>query len=103
MNLPVQPPIKPMLAKLAATVDAAGGGIFKSTDGGDTWSDFEAMGIASPNSPATIERVPSTGDLLLVWNNHQHLPLHTLPDADGQFREIVGKNALHGGGRTAAR
>lgn len=46
-----------------------------SRDDGETWSGFEPMGIASPNSPATIERVPSTGDLLLVWNNHQHLPL----------------------------
>ncbi len=46
-----------------------------SKDGGDTWSTFEPMGIASPNSPATIERIPTTGDLLLAWNNHKHLPL----------------------------
>ncbi len=45
-----------------------------SSDGGDIWSKFEPMGVASPNSPATIERIPSTGDLLLVWNNHAHLP-----------------------------
>jgi predicted neuraminidase len=46
-----------------------------SSDSGDTWSPFEPMGVASPNSPATIERIPSTGDLLMVWNNHAHLPL----------------------------
>ena len=46
-----------------------------SADGGDTWSGFEPMGVASPVSPATIERIPSRGDLLLVWNNHSHLPL----------------------------
>lgn len=46
-----------------------------SKDGGDTWSKFEPMGVASPNSPATIERIPKTGDLLLVWNNHAHLPV----------------------------
>lgn len=45
-----------------------------SADGGDTWSALEPMGVASPNSPATIERIPSTGDLLMVWNNHAHLP-----------------------------
>ena len=45
-----------------------------STDGGETWSPLHPMGIASPVSPATIERIPKTGDLLLVWNNHAHLP-----------------------------
>ncbi len=45
-----------------------------SSDGGETWSAFEPMGVASPNSPATIERIPTTGDLMLVWNNHDHLP-----------------------------
>lgn len=47
-----------------------------SRDGGNTWSAFEPMGIASPNSPATIERIPTTGDLMLVWNNHAHLGVH---------------------------
>ncbi len=27
--------------------------------------------IISPVSPASIERIPKTGDLILVWNNHQ--------------------------------
>lgn len=47
-----------------------------SDDGGDSFSKFEPMGIASPRSPATIERLPSTGDLLLAWNNHAHLPVN---------------------------
>ncbi len=47
----------------------------ESADAGETWSEFQPTPIASPNSPATIERIPSTGDLLLVWNNHDHLPV----------------------------
>ena len=43
-----------------------------STDRGETWSPFEPMPLASPRSPASIERVPLTGDLLAVWNNHAH-------------------------------
>ena len=46
-----------------------------SSDGGDTWSALEPMGLASPVSPASIERIPATGDLLVVWNNHAQLPV----------------------------
>ncbi len=41
-----------------------------SEDKGETWSDAKPSNIISPVSPATIERIPSTGDLLLAWNNH---------------------------------
>ncbi|NLS92379.1 MAG: exo-alpha-sialidase [Planctomycetaceae bacterium] len=41
-----------------------------STDGGDTWSPFQPSSLQSPCSPASIKRVPKTGDLLVVWNNH---------------------------------
>lgn len=40
-----------------------------SADGGDTWSPMESLGVRSPEAPATIRRIPATGDLLLVWNN----------------------------------
>lgn len=46
-----------------------------SADAGETWSAPEPTGLASPVSPATIERIPSTGDLLLVWNDHRDVPL----------------------------
>jgi Neuraminidase (sialidase) len=42
-----------------------------SSDGGETWSVPEpAPQLTSPLSPASIKRIPSTGDLLVVWNNH---------------------------------
>jgi len=44
-----------------------------SKDRGETWSEWVPSDILSPVSPATIERIPSTGDLLLVWNNHKDI------------------------------
>lgn len=41
-----------------------------SQDQGDTWTAFLPSNIKSPQSPATIERIPQTGDLLMVWNHH---------------------------------
>lgn len=41
-----------------------------SNDQGQTWSHIEESNIASPLSPASITRIPKTGDLLLVWNNN---------------------------------
>jgi hypothetical protein len=45
-------------------------GISYSNDKGETWSPVARSNIKSPVSPASIERIPSTGDLLLVWNNN---------------------------------
>ena len=44
-----------------------------STDEGETWSSPRPSNIISPCSPASVERIPSTGDLLLVWNNHDRV------------------------------
>ncbi len=41
-----------------------------SQDGGSTWSPLRPSAMISPLSPASIKRIPSTGDLLLVWNDH---------------------------------
>lgn len=40
-----------------------------SPDQGVTWSDAEPMGIGAPVAPSTLVRIPSTGDLLLIWND----------------------------------
>ena len=54
-----------------------------SKDGGETWSKPQPSQLFSPKSPASIKRIPSTGDLLLVWNDHTDIPLtfslHGLP------------------------
>jgi hypothetical protein len=46
----------------------------RSSDGGKTWTEPRPSEILSPLSPASIERIPSTGDLLLAWNDHRDVP-----------------------------
>ena len=41
-----------------------------STDSGNHWTKPVPSDLLSPVSPAVIERIPSTGDLMIVWNNH---------------------------------
>lgn len=41
-----------------------------SQDQGQSWSAVEPSEIASPVSPASVERIPGTRDLLMVWNNN---------------------------------
>ena len=40
-----------------------------SEDGGDHWSTPEPTELVSPESPALVKRIPTTGDLLVLWNN----------------------------------
>lgn len=40
-----------------------------STDGGETWSGPVSWGVRAPEAPATLRRIPATGDLLLIWND----------------------------------
>lgn len=40
-----------------------------SEDGGDTWGEPKSWGVRSPESPATLRRIPASGDLLLIWND----------------------------------
>jgi sialidase-1 len=44
-----------------------------SDDGGETWSPAQPSEIKSPLSPASLKRIPTTGDLLLVWNDHSNI------------------------------
>lgn len=44
-----------------------------SGDGGNTWSELKPSNIIGPCSPASIERIPGSGELLLVWNNHANV------------------------------
>lgn len=46
-----------------------------SIDGGVTWSEAEMIEqLPSPQAPQSIKRIPSTGDLLLVWNHNTKAP-----------------------------
>jgi len=45
-----------------------------SADKGESWSPLAMSNISSPQSPASIKRIPGTGDLLLVWNDHTGVP-----------------------------
>ncbi|HEY2909015.1 MAG TPA: sialidase family protein, partial [Gemmataceae bacterium] len=44
-----------------------------SSDGGETWSPARPTEIKSPLSPSSIRRIPKTGDLLMVWNDHSRV------------------------------
>lgn len=39
-----------------------------SHDNGENWEILELPGLASAYAPCMIRRIPSTGDLLLIWN-----------------------------------
>ena len=51
-----------------------------SQDDGYSWSPAGPSEIPSPLSPASIKRIPASGDLLMAWNNN-----------DGKIEEISGK------------
>jgi sialidase-1 len=52
--------IRTQLGKIATSI---------SSDGGDHWSEPAYLSVKAPEAPATIRRIPATGDLLLIWNN----------------------------------
>lgn len=45
-----------------------------SHDGGDTWTGVGFYNLPSPLAPQYITRIPTTGDLLLLWLNNPHAP-----------------------------
>lgn len=63
-----------------------------SNDGGETWSEARASAIRSPLSPASVKRVPGTGELLMVWNDHSTI--------DESFRAADSAERRTGGKRT---
>jgi sialidase-1 len=50
--------------------DAGSQYVCHSSDGGRSWSKPGPSALASPLSPASIARIPWTGDLVCVWNDH---------------------------------
>ena len=56
---------------LLAILRTSLGKLYRSTsvDRGETWSDPVSTGLDSPSVATCMKRIPSTGDLLLIWNN----------------------------------
>ena len=57
----------------------------RSEDGGETWSAPGPSCFLAPCSPLCIKRIPATGDLLAVWNDHSGR-LAKVRAADNTFR-----------------
>ncbi len=55
----------------------------ESTDDGVHWSEPKSIGLASPESCPELTRIPSTGDLLMIWNH----------SFDPDFRSHYGKRS----------
>ena len=45
-----------------------------SEDAGESWTTAEPTDLLSPLSPASCKRLPQTGDLLIVYNDHTGVP-----------------------------
>ncbi len=58
-----------------------------SDDQGKTWHSMQPTSLASSNSPCAVKRIPTTGDLLIIWNqtsaeeNREMLIRHRLSSA----------------------
>lgn len=61
--------------RLMMLVRTAGGCHYRaySADGGETWSTLGQTDLISPLSPASIRRIPATGDLLIIYNDHRNI------------------------------
>ena len=57
---------------LLIAIRTAMGTVFRaeSRDGGETWTGLRSMEVVNPVAPPLLRRVPSTDDLLLIWNWH---------------------------------
>jgi sialidase-1 len=62
--------------RLLMTMRTQLGAVFQSwaDDGGETWAKPQTTGLRAPESCPRIEQIPSTGDLLLIWNHSQYDP-----------------------------
>lgn len=64
----------------------------ESTDGGISWTKPHATSLRSPLSPATIRRIPWSGDLLCIWNDHSGLHPVAAPKKRTPFCAAVSKD-----------
>ena len=69
-----------------------------SDDGGQTWGEPALTGLTAPVAPASIARIPATGDLLMIWNHakDRRVPLTAAVSTDegrtwGHILDLEGK------------
>lgn len=48
----------------------------RSTDRGETWAELAPTPVKAPHATSFMKRIPSTGDLLLIWNNNYSAAHH---------------------------
>lgn len=48
--------------------------VSESMDRGETWLTPRPSDLLSPEAPATLAQIPSTGDLLVIWNDQDGQP-----------------------------
>ncbi|MDP6778414.1 MAG: sialidase family protein [Candidatus Latescibacteria bacterium] len=77
MDLPKRGAEEPSIVELGdgsllAVMRTSLGAVYRSrsTDRGENWSEPESTGLEAPASPPLLKRIPSMGDLLLVWNHN---------------------------------
>lgn len=44
--------------------------VSESSDRGESWQTPHPSELLSPESPAALARIPSTGDIVVIWNDH---------------------------------
>ena len=82
MDLPERGAEEPSIVErtdgtLLAVMRTSLGAVYRSSSGdeGETWSCPESTGVPGPASPPLLKQIPTTGDLLMIWN-HNHEPGH---------------------------
>ena len=80
MDLPKRGAEEPSIVELQdgsllAVIRNSLGAVYKShsDDSGESWAPPESTGLAAPASPPLLKQIPTTGDLLLIWNHNADL------------------------------
>ena len=71
----------------------------RSEDGGEHWAAPAPSPLLSPESPATLTKLPGTNTLLVIWNDHAGQPLE-FRTARPPHRTPLSLALSHDGGRT---